>query len=399
MFERHARIGHHRNGSNLVSVELRRVDVDEAHVRILKRRHRSRREIGVARADPDHQVGRVRQPVGGQRSRRADRAHRLRMVPGQRTFARLSLRNRNAGLRNKFVQRRRGLAHQHAATGDDQRPLRSANRCNSPFHRHCVGLPAANQPHALAEQLFRIVEGLGLHILGQRQRNRAAIGGRSEHPHHLRQCRDQLLGPIDAVPVPRHRLEAIVDADILRARRLHLLQDRRNVAARENVAGQQQHRQPVHRCQRRAGNHVGRAGPDRRGAGKGAHPVAGLGKRRRQVHARLFVAHQDVFEIGVLLQRLPNARHVSVTEDAQHSSEECMLLPVPLDVLILQKQNQRLRHRHATRIHTVSPQSIQRLSTIYLASELYCRPQNTCGRKSKSLIVTPEAARRPQPTS
>ena len=69
------------------------------------------------------------------------------------------------------------------------------------------------------------------------------------------------------------------------------------------------------------------------------------------MHARLLVAHQDVFEIGVLLQSLPDARDVSVSEDAQHSGEELVLLTIPLDILILQKLNQGLRHCHATRLH------------------------------------------------
>ncbi len=69
------------------------------------------------------------------------------------------------------------------------------------------------------------------------------------------------------------------------------------------------------------------------------------------MHAGLFVAYHDVFEIGILLQSLPDACHVSVTEDAQHSGEECMLLSIPLDVLVLKKLNQGLRHCHATRLH------------------------------------------------
>ena len=58
LFERHARIGNNWNGADLISVELRRVDVDEAHIRILKRGHRSRSEVRIASADADHQVSR-----------------------------------------------------------------------------------------------------------------------------------------------------------------------------------------------------------------------------------------------------------------------------------------------------------------------------------------------------
>ena len=67
----------------------------------------------------------------------------------------------------------------------------------------------------------------------------------------------------------------------------------------------------------------------------------------------MLVAHQYVREIGVLLQSLPDARHVPVTENTQHSGEECVLLSIPLDVLVLKKLNQGLRHCHATRIHLI----------------------------------------------
>ena len=129
------------------------------------------------------------------------------------------------------------------------------------------------------------------------------------------------------------------------------MQHGRHVAAGEDIAGKQQHGQAVDGCQRSAGNHVGCAGADGGGAGKGAHSVAGLGKPRRQVHAGLLIAHQDVFEIGVLLQSLAYAGHVSVTEDAEHSREECILLSIAFDILVLQKLNQGLRHCHATRVH------------------------------------------------
>ena len=44
------------------------------------------------------------------------------------------------------------------------------------------------------EQFGGKVVGLGLHILGQRESHRSALGRIGEHPDHLGQCRDQLLG-------------------------------------------------------------------------------------------------------------------------------------------------------------------------------------------------------------
>ena len=51
----------------------------------------------------------------------------------------------------------------------------------------------------------------------------AAIARRGEYTHNFGQCRDQLLRTVNAIPVARHRLEAIVHADVLSIRRFQLL--------------------------------------------------------------------------------------------------------------------------------------------------------------------------------
>ena len=271
------------------------------------------------------------------------------MVPRERTFARLRFTNRNAGLCDEFGERFGCFTHQHATPGDNQRPAAGADSCHCTCKRNLVRLATADKPHPLAEELFGIIVCFGLHVLRKRQRRRAAIGGRREHTHHLRQCGDELLGTIDAIPVARHRLEAVVDADVLCGGRLDLLQHGRNVAAREDVAGQQKHGQAINSGQGRAGDHVCGAGADGRGACKGAQAIRGLGIGGGHVHTGLLVAHQDVLEVGILLQSLPDTGHVAVTEDAEHAGEECVLLSIPLDVLIFQEKNQGLRHCQATR--------------------------------------------------
>jgi len=100
----------------------------------------------------------------------------------------------------------------------------------------------------------------------------------------------QLLGPIDAIPVARHRPEAIVHRPVLGLRRLQLLQDGRRHAIGEDVARQKEHRQPVDRRAGGAGHHVGRTGADRRGAHQRAQPVRHFREGRCGVHHRLFVS-------------------------------------------------------------------------------------------------------------
>jgi hypothetical protein len=101
LVERDARVRYQRDRRNFVGVELRGVDVDEAHRGILERGHRGRREVGVARADSNHEVGVIRQTIGSQRPRSADRAHALRVVVWQRSLAGLRFRYRDAGLRRE----------------------------------------------------------------------------------------------------------------------------------------------------------------------------------------------------------------------------------------------------------------------------------------------------------
>jgi hypothetical protein len=57
---------------------------------------------------------------------------------------------------------------------------------------------------------------------------------------------------------------------------------------------------------------------------------------------RLFIAGQVVTEIRILLQRLSDTRHVSMSEDAPYAGEKRALVSVALNVLILEKRDQRL---------------------------------------------------------
>ena len=49
------------------------------------------------RADRDHEIGVAREPVGRERARHANRAHRLRVIPGDRALAGLRFGHRDAG--------------------------------------------------------------------------------------------------------------------------------------------------------------------------------------------------------------------------------------------------------------------------------------------------------------
>ena len=199
-----------------------------------------------------------------------------------------------------------------------------------------------------AKKCARVVPGVRLHVLRQRQGHRAGLGRVGEHPHRLRQRGEELFGTVDAVEEPAHRAEAVVDADVGRQGVLQLLQHRPLVAGRVVVGGEQQHRHAVDGGGGRAGHHVGGAGPDRAGAGQRLGAQRGAREAGRGMHHRLLVAGLVVGQIRpALLQRLPEAAHVAVPEDAEDGGDQPPPLTVEFAVLNRQKLHESLRHGQA----------------------------------------------------
>ena len=181
------------------------------------------------------------------------------------------------------------LRIEHAAAGDDQRPLGAAQQ----LHRHRqlrrIGGEAARPRHMGREERLRIVERLGLHILGHAERHRPAFGGIGQHLHRARQRGQQLFRPGDAIPIARHRPEAIIGGDRGIAEILDLLQHRIGPAAGIDIAGQQQQRQPVHMGDGGGRDHVGGARADRAGAGHHLSAPLRLGEGHGGQRHRLLV--------------------------------------------------------------------------------------------------------------
>ncbi len=347
LVERRARVAHQRQRGVLARIDLGDVDRDEPDPLVLERGLRGGREVAQPRADDDHEVGVAREEIGRTGAGRADAAERQWMRIGQRSLARLRLADGDAGRVDESAQRVGGVAVEHAAAGDDERPRAGADRRRGLLQSIAIGARARDRPDARLEQRRRVVVGLGLHVLRQRQRDRAGLRRRRQHAHRFGQRRDDLLRPVDPIPVARHRLEAVVHRDVLRLARLELLQHGRRSAAGEDVARQQQDRHAVDGGARRAGDHVGGARADRRCAGERAQPVVHLGVGGRGVHHRLLVARQVVAHRAALfLQRLPDAGDVAVPEDAEHAAEERLFAAVTRGSLLRQESHHRLRHRH-----------------------------------------------------
>ena len=331
----------------LARVELGDVDVDEANVRVLPGGLGGAGEVAVAGADADHQVGLFGDAVGRKGAGDADRTQVQRVIPAQAALAGHGFTHRDAGGVHELPQRLSRLGVDHAAAGHDHRLLAGPDQLGCLRQRRPIRPVAHDMPDALAEERDRVVVGLGLHILRQRQGHRAGLGRAGEHPQRLGQGGQQLIGPVDPVPILADRPEAVVGRKILAPRRLDLLQHRRHVAPREDVAGDQQHGQPVDGRRGCAGDHVRRARTDGRQAGEGLQAVLHLGVRARRVDRRLLVAHLVVPEVGVLHQRLADARHDAVAEDAEAAGEKRILGAVALDVLVLEESDEGLRHGEA----------------------------------------------------
>src|SRR5947209_14627416 len=136
---------------------------------------------------------------------------------------------------------------------------------------------------------------------------------------------------------------------------LELLEYGRHIAARENVAGQQQDRYAVDGSRGGPGNHVGCSGADGGRTGEGGQAVSGLGETGGDVNGRLFIAAKVVAEIRVLLQRLRQPGYVAMPENAPCAAEKAMFAPVPGNILVLEKAHQSLSHRNATCLHAIPP--------------------------------------------
>ena len=151
LLQRAARVGHQRDAAPLAGVERLHVDGQAPGVGG-EQRVRAGDEILQPRADGDHDIGFARQRVGRRRAGDADRADVERVVPGQTALAGLGFGHRHAMRAREGGQRGTGLAVEHAAAGDDQRPLGAAQQRGRGFEFARVGAGPANAQHGAVRE-------------------------------------------------------------------------------------------------------------------------------------------------------------------------------------------------------------------------------------------------------
>jgi hypothetical protein len=189
-----------------------------------------------------------------------------------------------------------------------------------------------------------------LHVLRQRQHNGTGVGWVGQRSHRCGQRGQQRLGSGDPIEEPGHRPECVVHRRVCLDRVLQLLQYGTLATGGVRVARQQQHRQPVHGRQGRARHQIHRTRADRRGHRQRRLPPGRLRKAGRHVRQCLLVATLDERQyLAVLVQRLPEAGHIAVAEDAERSWHESSAVPVDDRVLPGQVRDEGLRNRQPHR--------------------------------------------------
>ena len=212
---------------------------------------------------------------------------------------------------------------QHAAARDDQRTLRLGEQVEGAGEFVGIGGGASDAVGLGAEEAFRIVVGFGLDILRHAQGHGAAVHRIGQHLDRAGRRGQKLFRTGDAVPPAGNGAETVIDADGGVVEVLDLLKHRIGTAAGEDIAGQEQHRQPVDVRHAGGGDHIGGARPDRGGAGHHLAAVPGLGEGDgRQRHALLVMGAEGGQRFAGVVQRLAQSRHVAVAEDAPAAGEQ-----------------------------------------------------------------------------
>ena len=159
-------------------------------------------------------------------------------------------------------RRRSSRRRRRSAAGARRAAARPPRRARSGSARR-----AAHVPHAAREERLRPVERLGLDVLGQRQRHGAGLGRVGEHAHRGQQrATDSCSGRLMRSQKRETGLkQSLTDTSSEPGPRAPAAPGSRRAWRR--CRRQQQHRQAVDRRERRAGDHVGRAGADRGRAG------------------------------------------------------------------------------------------------------------------------------------
>ncbi len=352
----HGRIGHERQGAELAGIEGLDVQHHDAGRGTADQRRRAGREIGEPGADREQDIGLGHERIRGARARDPDRAHRQRVFMRQARLAGLGLDHGDAVALGEGLEPVLGTRVEHAAARHDDGFRGTAQ--DRGRGREFVGIRgrAADPAQPLDEEALGVIVGLGLHVLAERQGHGPAIGRIGQHGQGPLQRRHELFGSGDAVEIARHGPEAVVGRDRAVAPILHLLEHGVGAPVGEDVAGNEQHRQPVHVGDAGRRHHVGGTGTDRGRAGHHAAAPAGLGEGHGRItHALLVMRPEGRQAVLRTLQGLAHPGDVAMAEDRPDAGEQRQRAAVDFRHLPAEVAHQRLRGGQAKRSHAVFP--------------------------------------------
>ena len=308
------------------------------------------------RAHGQDGVGLGRHGVGRGAADDADGAGVAGMVPQKRPAPGDGLDQRQVVALDERGELVGGPGVDDAAAGDHQRPLGVAQHLGRRHQLLGVGPGTALDVDRGFEEALGIIVALGLGLLRQADEGGAAIGGIEHHGHRLGQRGDQLLGPVDAVPIAAHRPERIVDRHRRIGEVLDLLEHWIGNPAGEGVAGKDEDGQPVGMGHRGRRHHVGRARAHRAGRNHDLAPPLGLGEGDGgERHRLLVLAAPGGQPIAHLVERLAEAGDVAVAEDREDTRKQGRLGAVDNGALRDEILHQGLGHGQAYGLHLVPP--------------------------------------------
>ncbi len=273
--------------------------------------------------DRQHHVGGAGEVVRRLTTGHTDRPAIERMRGDEAGLARDGLDHRDVVALGEGEQLGLGEGVVDTAAGEDQRLRSRPQRRHRSSELPSIGPGPHDRVMPRCQELIRDVEGQRLHVLGQPDQRRAAVGGVEHRVDRQRERREDLVGHRDPIPVARHRPERIVHRGRGHAEVLDLLQNRIGRARRERVAGEQQQRDPVRVRHAGRGDHVRRARSDRRGRRHDLTAAHGLAVGRRgECHALLVLAAPRRQLVPAFFERVAETGDVAVAEDPVDAGEQ-----------------------------------------------------------------------------
>ena len=279
-------------------------------------------EVAETGTDGEHDIGLGGEAVGSFGADDADRSGVVRVIRWQRRLAGDRLYNGNPvalGERRQCVFGERVV---HPSPGDDEGTLRVAEQCGGGGDLGDVRPWPGDLVDDRLEQAQRVVVVLRLHVLGQGNERRPAVGRVEHQGDRLGQRLDHLLGTGDPVPVAHDCTEGVVRRCRRAAEVLDLLQHGIGQAALERVPGEEQHRQAIGHRDAGGGHQVEGARTDRR---RGDHELApahrlGVGDRRQR-HPLLVLTSPRRQLVAGGVQGRAETGDVAVSEDGEHARD------------------------------------------------------------------------------